>query len=305
MIYIGITPDGKNITLPQPVSVRLNRTEDAPADGFTGIFPLTGSFGEITGLRIYGTDGALCLDGLVDEQKESCGSGRFLTLTARSRSALLLDNEAVPQTYCMPSLETVFLRHVKPYGFAGWKGSNKVFPGALQITKGMSEWQAAQAFCRKFLRTEPVITGGVFDASGERPQGNLLFDLDSGVKYSSLTVQSKYVSLYSELYTQSGKSGNYAVTAQDTQAQGLGVKRRRFLASGTDAEALIGSARRKAYSVTVLCPGEIPAKLRMAAAVRDKALGSTKNLYISEINYTLDADGEFTRFTLRRLETCG
>jgi hypothetical protein len=300
MIYIGITPDGRSITLPQPVSIRLNRAEDAPADGFSGIFPLTGSFGKITGLRVYGTDGALCFDGIVDEQKESCSGSRLLRLAARSRAALLLDNEALPQIYCMPSLETVFLRHVKPYGITGWTGSNKVFPGTLQITKGMSEWQAAQAFCRSFLKTEPVITDGVFDASGERPQGNLLFDLNGGVKYSSLTVNRKYCCLYSELYTQSGKSGSYAVAAQDKEAQELGVKRRRFLAAGADAETLIHSARRKAYSVTVLCPGEIPAKLRMAAAVRDKALGSADGLYIAEINYTLDADGEFTRFTLRR-----
>ncbi len=274
MIYIGIAPDGKSVTLPQPVSVRLNRAEDAPADGFTGTFPLTGPFGKITGLRIYGADGALCFDGMIDEQKESCGGGRFLTLAARSRAALLLDNEAVSQTYCMPSLETVFLRHVKPYGFTGWKGSAKMFSGELKVTKGMSEWQAAQAFCRRFLKTEPVITDGVFDASGERLQGSLLFDLDCGVKYSSLTVQRKYVSLYSELYVQSGKSGSYAVAAQDNEAQALGVKRRRFLASGTDA-------------------------------VRDKALGSAEDLYISEMNYTLDTNGEFTRFTLRRPAECG
>lgn len=268
MTYIGITPDGKSITLPQPVSVRLNRAEDAPADGFTGTFPLTSSFGRITELRIYGADGTLCL----------------------------------PQTYYMPLLKTVFLRHIQPYGFSDWKGSTKMFDGELRVTKGMSEWQAAQAFCRRFLKTEPFLIDGVFDASGEKPAGSLLFDQHSGMKYSSLTVNQKYCCLYSELYTQSGRSGSYTVAAKDKEAQGIGVKRRRFLSADSDAEALIQSARRKAYSVTVLCPGEVPAKLRIAAAVQDKTLGLLDGLYIAEINYTLDKDGEFTRFTLRRSE---
>jgi hypothetical protein len=306
MIYIGRTPDEKSITLPQPVSVRLNRAEDAPADGFTGTFPLIGSFGAITGLRIYGADGTLCFDGMIDEQKESCGGTRLLTLTARSRAALLLDNEAVPRTYSMPSLQAVFLRHIKPYGFSGWKGNTKMFAGELQVTKGMSEWQAAQTFCRRFLKTEPFLTiDGVFDASGERPSGSLLFDQHSGVKYSSLTIHRKYCCLYSEFYTQSGKSGSYTLAAQDKEAQAMGVKRSRFLAAGTGAGDLIRSARRKAYFVTVLCPGEVPAKLRMAAVVQDKTLGSVDGLYIAEINYTLGEDGEFTRFTLRRTEGCG
>jgi hypothetical protein len=299
MTYVGITPAGGNMVLPAPVSVKLNRTEGAPADGFTGIFPLKMTNGTITGLHIYDANHDLCFDGIVDEQKESCGGSNMLTLVARSRAALLLDNEAIPQTYCMPSLTTIFTRHVKPYGFSSFIGNPKVCAGELAVTKGMSEWQAVEAFCTKFLKVTPRMVDSALDASGVRPQGSLLFS-QSGVKYSSITVQNKYCCLYSELLAQSGVT--YSLAAQDSKAIALGVKRRRCLAAGTDADALIQTARSKAFSVTVSCPGEVPTKLLMDASVDDKALGTIDGLYISEIDYVLDSSGEITRFTLRRLE---
>lgn len=302
MTYVGITPAGELIALPAPVSVRLNQTEDAPADGFTGVFPLRKSCGNLTKLRIYGSNHDLYFDGIVDEQKESCGNEIRLMLSARSRAALLLDNEAVPQTYCMPLLETIFTRHVKPYGFSGLTGNTKTVSGELAVTKGMSEWETVQKFCTDFLKTTPHIVNGALVASGERPQGNILFDQNGGVQYSSAAVQNNYCRLYSELFVQSSASGTYSAAVQDSGAQALGVKRRRFLSAGTNADALIKTTRRKAFAVTVICPGEVAAKLRMSASIRDEFLGAIQNLYVSEIDYTIGLDGEITRFTLRRRE---
>jgi hypothetical protein len=301
MTYVGITPAGGSILLPQPVSMRLNQAEDAPADGFSGVFPLQKSSGALTGLHIYDSNQNLCFDGIVDEQKESSGSEIQLALAARSRAALLLDNEAVPQTYCMPSLSTIFTRHVKPYGFSGLIGNTRTFSGELTVTKGMSEWEVAQAFCTGFLRVTPRIADGVFDASGERPQGKLVFGT-GGLKYSSVAVQNKYCFLISELLMQPGGSGAYSSLIQDRDAAAFGVRHRRCLAAGTDADAFLRAAHRKAFAVTVTCPGEIPARLLMAASLQDKVLGAMDELYVSEIDYTLDSGGAFTRFTLRRWE---
>lgn len=302
MTFVGITPSGGNISLPQPVQVQLNRKEDAPADGFTGIFPLSRSFGNLTGIRIYDRNGELCFDGIVDEQRESCTGKLLLTLISRSRAALLLDNEAIPQTYCMPSLATIFARHVQPYGFNGFYGSTKMFSGALTVTKGMSEWQAAAAFCTRFLNVQPCIRDGVFDASGEMPQGGLQFDNSAGTRHSVLTVENKYCSLLSELLMQSGTGGTYAPARRDDRAVSLGIRRRRCITAGQNAENLIRAARRKAYSVQLDCPGEIPAQLFMNACVRDKVMGTIDGLYVSEIDYTMDSGGEMTRFVLRGLE---
>lgn len=106
---------------------------------------------------IYDKNHEVCFDGIVDIQKESCADKMMLMLVARSRAALLLDNEAVPQTYGMPSLATIFARHVQPYGFTTFYGNVKAFNGELTITKGMSEWQAAAEFCTRFCMKPRVL----------------------------------------------------------------------------------------------------------------------------------------------------
>ncbi len=301
MTYTGITPDGKEAALPQPVQVHLNRAEDAPADGFTGIFPMEKSAGNLIGIHIYDKNQELCFDGIVDEQKESCSSKMTLTLTARSRVSLLLDNEAVPQSYSLPSLPTIFARHVQPYGFHSFLGNTKMFTGELAVTKGMSEWQAAASFCTRFLNVKPRIYGGVFDASGTGPQGEIRFDNAGGVRYSAITAENKYGVLLSELLMQ-GTNGAYSTVMRDESAVALGIRRRRCLAAGQTAGKVIRTARRKAFAVKVGCPGEIPAQLSQGAFVRDDMLGTIGGLSISEIDYRLDSGGETTRFTLRRPE---
>ncbi len=297
MKYVGITPDGERVLLPKPASMKLNRSEDAPADGFSGVFPLAQSGICLTQLQIFDANEALCFDGIVDDRTEQCGEGRFLTIAARSRAALLLDNEAIPQNYCMPSLETVFQRHIQPYGFTGYEGNTRIFPGKLEVTKGMSEWQAAETFCAEFLKVHPRISGGRFIASDTLPEGMLLFDRERGIPYSAVSVRNKYCSLYSELFAKNGNG--YSPAARDKAALALGVARRRLLAKGMDADALIRSACKKAFSVTVTCPGEVPGELRMKAVINDKALSIPENLCVSEVDYALNSEGETTRFVLR------
>lgn len=297
MTYVGILADGAEVRLPQPVQVRLSREEDAPADVFAAVFPLERSVGNVVGVRIYDANTELCFEGITDEQKEACSNERLLFLTARSRDALLLDNEAVPQTYCMPSLSTIFVRHVQPYGFSGFRGVGKMFPGELAVTKGMSEWQAAALFCSKFLKVKPRIHDGVFDASGELPEGELIFNNGGDIPYSSITVRNRYSVMISQLLAQSGENGAYRTVAKDSAAEALGVRRRRCLSAGQNAENVLRTARRKSFSVELSCPGEVPGQLLQSASVRGLELSD--GLYVSEMEYTLNSDGESTRFVLR------
>ena len=38
MTYVGITPEGEQLMLPDPVSITIDSDEDAPADSFSGVF---------------------------------------------------------------------------------------------------------------------------------------------------------------------------------------------------------------------------------------------------------------------------
>jgi hypothetical protein len=299
--YVGITPQGKEIFLSPPVTAKLNRSQDAPADGFTGVFPLEKNAAVLTGLRIYNKHQVLCFDGIVDELRESLAGERTLTLIARSRAALLLDNEALPQTYRMPCLQTIFERHIAPYGFQAFKGENRVFNGELMVTKGMSEWQAAESFCTQFLKESPRIAGNVFDVSGERGKDRITFSNTGGTSYSSVVTSLQYYKLYSEMMVKSGKSGNYAIGARDEAAVSLGIQRRRYLrGGGKNADALVSASARSAFRVVLTCPGEVTTEILTEASVQDTVLGTMDGLYVSEISYCLDANGEKSTVILRR-----
>lgn len=302
MTFVALGPNGEETCLPQPVQVRFNCREDAPADALNAVFPWGGGTGAAVGIRVYDKNRKLCFDGIVDEQRLSCAGRLLLTLNCRSRAALLLDNEAIPQIYAMVSLPIIFARHIEPYGFTAYKGPDGLFQGVLTVEKGMSEWQAAAQFCKRFLKTVPRICGSVFDASGEIPGGRLVFG-NGGVPFSALTVQNRYCERYSQLLIPSG--GTFPCAVRDGESQGLGVLRRRILTKNQDARAVERLARRRAFSVLLECPGEVPAQLCENAEVRNSPFGDTENLVVSEVDYCLDSRGEKTRLILRRQDECG
>ncbi|QAT48513.1 hypothetical protein EQM14_01250 [Caproiciproducens sp. NJN-50] len=297
MIYLATGPAGE-ITLPSPVRIRLDRDADAPADGFEGTFPLPAGGGQMTGLTVYDETGNIFFDGIVDEQEEDL-TGGTLSLSGRSRAALLLDNEALPQNYVNPSLATVFDRHIRPYGFTRFLGDEKSFTGTLAVTKGMSEWAAAAAFCSRFLKTEPRIANGIFDASGSAPEYEFVFG-KSGIRFSSGLARGRYCELYSELYMMDPDGGTYTLSARSDDAAALSVARRRFLSAGTDVSAVLKKAGQSAFTCVLDCPGAVSAPLLSPARITEPPSGFEKSLCVSALRYLLDAEGEHTRITLRR-----
>lgn len=297
MIYLAAGPTGETV-LPSPVRIRLDRDADAPADGFEGIFPMPSDGGQMTGLTVCDEMGNVFLDGIVDEQEEDL-TGGTLSLSVRSRAALLLDNEALPQNYVNPSLATVFDRHIRPYGFTRYLGDGKAFTGTLTVTKGMSEWAAAAAFCSRFLKTEPRIANGIFDASGSVPEQEFVFGR-GGIRFSSGLARSRYCELYSELYTMDPDGGTYTLSARSEDAAAFNTARRRFLSGGADVSAVLKKAEQSAFTCMLDCPGAVFAPLLSPARITDPPSGFEKNLCVSAVRYLLDADGEHTGITLRR-----
>ena len=300
MIYVGILPDGTELRLTQPVQVCISREEEAPADGFSAVFPVKGKIGNITEIHIYDRNGELFYEGLIDEQKMTRAGGNLLSLTGRSRAALLLDNEALPQTCCMLSLPSIFKRHIQPYGFRDFCGSKKVFAGAMTVTKGMSEWQVAEQFCKRYLKVKPRIWNGVFDASGEMPKGAAVFGNDGDIPYSSMILHHCYREMISELLAQSGENACYESIFKNQTALRLGIRRRRCLTANQNAESVIRTVNKKAFKIEICCPGEVPAELLQTAQITENDLELDGELYVAEIKYVLNISGESTRFVLRR-----
>lgn len=299
MIYTGVTASGE-FSLSAPAQVSYDSSEDAPADSFTGVFPICKSPGNVTEIHIYSESGEMLFDGVTDIQKEISGERAYLSLTARNRAGLLLDSEPLPQNYTYPSLPVIFRRHIKPYGFTAFRGNDRSYDGKMLVTKGMSEWQVAAAFCKRFLLVTPRVRGSVFDASGETPQNEILFDNSSGVRYSSIERKTRYCDYLSELFALSEKSGSYVSAQQDSETAALGITRNRYLSkSGINAFSVMKNIRHNAFSVTLDCPEEIPIQLYAPAAVNDPLFGAISGLYAAKLHYSLSSGGEHCLVTLR------
>lgn len=300
MTYTAVV-NGTEISLPTPSSASYDCDEDAPADSFSGIFPTNKTYGDITGIRIYGKSGGLFFDGVTDIQKEISGGASYISLTARNRAGLLLDSEPLPQSYTYPSLPVIFRRHVKPYGFTGFLGSKQQYDGTITVTKGMSEWQVVSAYCKHFLLVIPRVRGSIFDATGEKPSNEAVFCNSGGICYSSVERKNRYCDRYSELFAPSETSGTYVSTQKDSETESLGILRKRCLSSTTtDAYSLIKKTDRKAFALTLDCPGGIPAELYSPASLNDQFLGNIGGLYVSEIHYRIDSSGEHCKTVLRK-----
>ena len=300
MTYTAVV-NGNEISLPAPANASYDCNEDTPADSFAGIFPSEKAYGNITGMRIYGKGGSLFFDGVTDIQKEISGGTSYISLTARNRAGLLLDNEPLPQSYTYPSLPVIFRRHVKPYGFTEYLGSKQQYDGTITVTKGMSEWQVVSAYCKHFLLVTPRVRGSILDASGVKPQGEAIFCNSGGIRYSSVERKNRYCAMYSELFAPSEKSGAYVSVQKDSKTEALGILRKRYLSSSkANAYSLIKETDRKAFALTVDCPGGIPAELYSPASLKDRFLGNIGGLYVSEIHYRLDKPGEHCKVVLRK-----
>lgn len=142
-------------------------------------------------------EGSALFSGRMDTQVwEQTGSGRAGSLTARSATASLTDNEANPMVYHNYSLAQLLYDHGYPYGLSG----SSLTGGTLtQVTcaKGMSHWELIQFYCRMLLGYVPWVNEeGVL--MGQQTWGEEI-SFSSG-DYRSFTLTLDRTGLISQLY---------------------------------------------------------------------------------------------------------
>lgn len=310
MIFIAGAGRPRKVDLGVPVLVELRKDEDTPVDSLSAAFPLSGLAEEYRTLTVYQGETAI-FDGIVDEQRVMAdASGRMLRLECRSRAALLLDNEALPQQYVRPSLPLLFGRHAAPYGFTRIRGDSSVFSETFSVAKGMSEWAALSEFCETFLGISPRVTNlGELDVTGTPPKGVLFFSLTGGIPFCTLEEAFLPCELLSEVWVRADSQGGYNIRVADERALALGIRRRRYCnASPSTArpashgEAVVRKARGKSYRLILSCPGWVDAQMGQAARVEDPLLGEIRELLVCSLRYRLGREGRTTNVTLRKRE---
>lgn len=307
MKYLGISISGKEIDLGNPIFVKINQSIDAPADDLYAVFCYRGIIEELKYIKVYLNDEVI-FDGIMDEQiVEITKTGSFFKIYARSMAALLVDNEALPQTYIDTSLEIIFNRHARPYGFKGFIGQNKKFLSKFIVYKGMSEWEVLEGFCKTFLNTKPRVTCEGTINAGNYIKGKEinLSNYSDGIRYTNLSKNIKRYNRISEIFIKYNKDSSYSIKVSDKDIIDKGVKRKRYidttnyiLDSKEYARELIDNANKKSSEIVATCIGSVGAEVGTTVTINDISFGKMKDLFISKVKYIMDSNGERTELTM-------
>lgn len=302
---------GRKITLPSPASIAVDAAYDIPADAFEAVFPAeklldTGEFISLTAEL----DGKIIFDGLADEQRLIKNKdGLFLRLQARSRAGMLLDNEAIPQTFYRARLTDIYNAACGQYGFAGVLYDKNPTLSSFTVAKGQSEWQALESFCRQALELRPYIENNYVVARRRRAQGRLLISNTAagGLRFSSLAVCNSRYGIISKVILKNAATGVYDTAVYNPRFNELNLRRKRYIAPPKDwsgdpkrgADRLMRDSMLKKVLVTAELTGLVYARPGDAAVIADTAArGIEGELTVFAARHTADENGSFTTLTL-------
>ena len=287
---------GNETVFRKPLKINFVSSEDAPADSLTAVFSADGIIYPLLSIEVLNNNDRIFYGYIDIQSDEQTLNGAFLTVTARSMSAILLDNEALPQTYSMISMNDLMKRHFEPLGFHSFKGTGKTFDDEFIITKGMSEWTVLANFCKKFTGTVPKIDcHGNIDISENNDRDCIYISSSQCISKKHTLKRHLLISLIME---RAAVSDGYEMPFEDELAKSLKVNKKRYIntvdnknLSPMSARNILDNADNKYEQVILEISGCI------ICGVGDELIldNEDKKYIIKEIHYSLGIDGEKTR----------
>ena len=299
---------GNRVKLPTPISMEISMAYDTPAHSLTLTVPCLFPMGEFTDISVC-VDGATVFSGIVDEQTTQYSKGYTVKINARSYSALLIDNEAIPANYHTPSLADIFSKHAQAYGIKGFLGDNGVCHSDFTVKKGVSEWEVIDNFCKSVLKTNPTVTNdGFLDARANKQSNHYTFSNTTrgAIKFTNAKIKRQRYGIVSQVMYKLSQHSEYIYSRPNDDAISRGIRRRRLLNLSTNApefnEYKIQSAIQKSkcdsMEIVLVLPDICLCELYCTADFEDELLGSFTGLLVKDIMFFLRESGAFTRITL-------
>lgn len=308
MKWTATAVNGKKTVLTQAVRTVIKKSVFTPAHSFSGEFILSGMPEDFKYLQGF-DGGELIFEGPVDEQQVLLGkNGATLFISARSRAALLLDNEAMPGSYYMPTLADIVKVHCAPYGFTKFSGEGKC-PGAFTVGKGMTEWDALEQFCRSVIGVLPQIADdGTIDARGGISGESLLISNREagGLRFSSAKLIRRSYGVISEVKYKLVSGGDYGYSLKNAAAEAEGSCARRLINLSGEPEWIreylihrrINDSTRDYFRITAVLEGVRLTKIGVPAVFSDSLLGRCDDMAVSGIECRCDGSNVRTLVTL-------
>lgn len=308
MRWLGITHQGESKELPSPLRMRLEKSLFTPAHAFFGEFAADAPAKEIKTLQGFAA-GQMIFDGLVDEQSTACSAkGTLLSVSARSRAALLLDNEAIPRSYRQPSLADIIQIHCAPYGLSAYRGAGSC-PAEFTVSKGMTEWGVLERFCRSVIGVYPrILDDGTIDASGQFSGKKILISNQTpgGLRFFSAKAVKRRYGIVSEVKYKLSSSSDYTYSLINGTAEEEGICARRLVNLGGNPDWMnrylidrkIRDSMRDRFFITAMLPGILLPEIGTPAAFLDDVLGEYREMAVSGVVCRCSAQGVETIVTL-------
>ncbi len=305
----AVTSKGERHSLSHPVSLTLSRDLYTPADSLTAVLPFAVE-DELAFVFVY-SEGKEIFHGVLDEQIILFGEDVKTKLVCRSMAALLLDNEACPQSFTDACAGLVFDRYASHLGFAFEGDREAVLKGEFKVQKGVSCFKVLEDFSKAVYGTAPYIFGSKVNMEGVACEGETVFsNSDEGVPFINLEYNRLRCKFISRVRVKLEQGGEYSAIVKAEEAIRRGVVRERYinateLSSKTllDADRLISASKNNSEILTVNVPKCMTDILGKSASVHDEKLGSLTGFCVTGIRYSLTENAENTRLTLTRKES--
>ena len=296
---------GNRITAEAVESMTLCRDENTPCDSLDMV--ISGMYGEeFSKVFLYDGDRTV-YEGIVDEQITYVSDKEKTQIVSRSVTALLVDNEACPDTFNFPDTEMLFRRYLKPLGFESYRGENRVYDGRFKVSKGMSCHAVIEEFSKGTYGTLPLAEGCtvVFEKEEKEPLEFCDNPYNKGIYYSLLEFSRRRCFPVSRVWVKTESSGGYDTPVTDEEIVKNGIVRQRYLnasvpsvAALSKADEILSNAKGKWSSLTLWCPEALTDILGRKAQVKGK-FRCFSNYRVSSLRYVMRSGKEETRIVLR------
>ncbi len=285
------------------ISLVLEREEGVAGDLLT----LTlegGVYEEIVSLTLLDGDGKV-FSGIVDEQNVTVSQNETTELVARSMGALLIDNEAYPQSFVNPDMRLIFERYVKPFGVKSYTGENKAFSGEFRVRKGMSCYKVLEDFCLSVYGVYPRIEGNILVLKSTRDK--ILFSNRHGVPFEKLMLSKVRAKPISLVRVKVKEDGDYGTLIKNPYAIDRKIIRERYfngaLSTGKSIRTVYDAIKRSNTAdgfVKITSPQRLTQVLGAVTEIDFDGFHTEEKLYVSSLRYSLSNLKESTEIILKK-----
>ncbi|MCR4924735.1 MAG: hypothetical protein K5917_00440 [Clostridiales bacterium] len=310
MIFKFKDKNSKIYFLSKPFKMTLLSDFDTPADSLYVVFVCDENLPEFCEVEIENENETI-FNGIIDEQICHCSKeGIFLEISARSFAAVLLDNEAIPATYFMPSLQEIFEIHAKDYGIKDYIGQGRC-NGNFTISKGTSEWEVIENFVKSVIGVTPHITSDLILNAGDISYSNcykISNTLPDCESFISAKVKNKRYGTVSTVLTKLSNTDSYNSVSENEVAVKKGIKSRRLLNLANVPEwekefkinRIFEKSKLESFVITVKLPFQKNYRVGDKVEFYDDLLGNYEDLMIWSTKYTITDKEKTVILELRR-----